>query len=121
LKGLEMEMVSFGIYRGLLVCFIAIWDIIDIFLQFWYIAPRKIWQPWPDFIVGREAEPDFFVLHLFSLEYGSPVPGFPEGIFAYHKLQFRYAYFGGVWSGKCWHVLCQFEIFYDHLVYFMAI
>jgi hypothetical protein len=29
--------------------------------------------------------------------------------------------FGGPWNGKGWHILLPFGIYYDHVVYFMAI
>jgi hypothetical protein len=39
----------FGIFYGHLVYFVAIWCILllfGIFFPFWYVVPRKIWQPW---------------------------------------------------------------------------
>jgi hypothetical protein len=33
---------TFGIFYGSLVCFMAF----GILEPFWYIVPRKIWQPW---------------------------------------------------------------------------
>jgi hypothetical protein len=30
-------------------------------------------------------------------------------------------YFGGPWNGKCWYILCPFEIFYGHLVHVSVI
>jgi hypothetical protein len=41
---------SFGIFCGHLVYFVVIWYILwsfGIFLPFWYVSPRKIWQPCP--------------------------------------------------------------------------
>jgi hypothetical protein len=29
--------------------------------------------------------------------------------------------FGGSCNGRCWHIICAFEIFDSHLVYIMAI
>jgi hypothetical protein len=54
LEGLAMENVgmhilcAFGILYGHWKYFIAIWYILwtfDIFSPFWYVVPRKIWQP----------------------------------------------------------------------------
>jgi hypothetical protein len=39
----------FGIFYGHLVYFTAIWYILSSFgrlIPFWYVLPRKIWQPW---------------------------------------------------------------------------
>jgi hypothetical protein len=39
----------FGIFYGRLVFVMAIWYILwlfGIFFPFWYVVPRKIWQPW---------------------------------------------------------------------------
>jgi hypothetical protein len=39
---------SFGIFYGHLVYFMVIWYILwsfGIFFPFWYVVPRKIWQP----------------------------------------------------------------------------
>jgi hypothetical protein len=39
----------FGIFCGLLVYFVVIWYILWSFeklFPFWYVVPRKIWQPW---------------------------------------------------------------------------
>jgi hypothetical protein len=39
----------FGIFYGCWVYFMAIWYILwslGKFFQLWYVAPRKIWQPW---------------------------------------------------------------------------
>jgi hypothetical protein len=39
---------SFGIFCGHLVYFVVIWYILwlfGIFSPFWYVVPRKIWQP----------------------------------------------------------------------------
>jgi hypothetical protein len=46
LGGLAMEDV--GIFNGHLVYFTAIWYILwlfGVFSPFWYVVPRKIWQP----------------------------------------------------------------------------
>jgi hypothetical protein len=43
LEGLAMEDV--GIFYGHLIYFLAIWYIVWLFGLFWYIVPRKIWQP----------------------------------------------------------------------------
>jgi hypothetical protein len=46
LRVLAMEDV--GIFHGHLVNFTAIWYILwtfGIFFTFWYLVPRKIWQP----------------------------------------------------------------------------
>jgi hypothetical protein len=43
-------LVIWYIFCGHLVYFVAIWYILwpfDIFFLFWYVAARKIWQPWP--------------------------------------------------------------------------
>jgi hypothetical protein len=40
---------TFGILYGHLVYFMDIWYILrqfGIFSPFWYVVPRKIWQPW---------------------------------------------------------------------------
>jgi hypothetical protein len=47
LEGLAMEVV--GLFDGDLVYFTNIWYILwlfGIFFPFWYVVPRKIWQPW---------------------------------------------------------------------------
>jgi hypothetical protein len=47
LEGLAME--DSGIFCGHLVYFMVIWYILwplSTFLPFWYVVPRKIWQPW---------------------------------------------------------------------------
>jgi hypothetical protein len=41
-------------YGNLLYIFVAVWHIsrsFGIFFPSWYVAPRKIWQPWPAGIV----------------------------------------------------------------------
>jgi hypothetical protein len=37
-------LLPFGTFCGHLVCFI--YGLFGIFSPFWYVAPRKIWQPW---------------------------------------------------------------------------
>jgi hypothetical protein len=39
-----------GLFYGHLVYFVAFWSILwlfTIFFPFWYVVPRKIWQPCP--------------------------------------------------------------------------
>jgi hypothetical protein len=38
----ELAMEDFDIFYGHLVYFMVIWY----FFQFWFVMPRKIWQPW---------------------------------------------------------------------------
>jgi hypothetical protein len=41
-------MENVGVFYGRLVYFVVIWSILwsfGIFDQFWYVVPRKIWQP----------------------------------------------------------------------------
>jgi hypothetical protein len=48
--------------------FVAIWNILwpfGIFPPFWYVEPRKIWQPW---LVG-----DYEELQRFYINYRAPI------------------------------------------------
>jgi hypothetical protein len=44
-----LHICPFGLFYGYFAYFVAIWYILwlfGIFFSFWYVVPRKIWQPW---------------------------------------------------------------------------
>jgi hypothetical protein len=59
----------FGIFKAILVflrpcgVFLTIWYIlwyillVCTFFQFWYVAPRKIWQPWLNYVQSFKCRP----------------------------------------------------------------
>jgi hypothetical protein len=90
----------------------------DILFPFWYVVPRKIWQPCPTaqmfdgvkFKSARTKRPitDNFV-GCFS--------GLPDDIFSNQKIPI-WANLGGSCNGRGWYILWPFGIFYGTLVYY---
>jgi energy-coupling factor transporter transmembrane protein EcfT len=54
---MEVAGIFYGILYGHLVYFVTIWSILWLFgifvFTFWYVVPRKIWQPWLLFDCGK--------------------------------------------------------------------
>jgi hypothetical protein len=66
LEGLAMDdggiLGPFCLFNGQNVYSMAIWYILwslGIFFLFWYVVPRKIWQPWAGVQFGAEKETVF--------------------------------------------------------------
>jgi hypothetical protein len=115
-------------FRDDLVCFVAIWNIPT--TPFWYVSPRKIWQPW--ICVSSETMSRH---ELGSVACGSG-EGLPDGLFSNQKSQFgqileglrlenvdlSYAHLGyftdisDTLPITLWYILCSFGTFFLVLV-----
>jgi hypothetical protein len=56
---------SFGIFCGSLVHFMVI--LVVLFFPFWYVVPRKIWQPWTAFLQEPRSYLSNKIWHLNSV------------------------------------------------------
>jgi hypothetical protein len=71
-------MEHVGIFYGYLVYFVFIWYILwlfGIFFPFWYVVPRKIWQPWYEEGASSATFNGFLALPTLILIFDHPQVG----------------------------------------------
>jgi hypothetical protein len=91
-----------------LVYIMAIWYILwsfGIFSLFWYVVPRKIWQPWflaQNLQAGKKVQP-FFSTKVHSATAASTGPGLPD-VFVFKPKISIWETFSGPHIGKCIYI-----------------